>query len=167
MSAVRPQRIEPTEGQESVWDYPRPPIIVPTDAHVRVIHCGTVIADTRSALRVLETSQPPAYYLPPGDVARELLVKTSTRTHCEWKGSATYWSIRLPGAVADDAAWSYESPVDAFAPIRGYFAFYPQRVDECWVDDERVAPNPGSFYGGWITSRVVGPFKGATGTSRW
>jgi uncharacterized protein (DUF427 family) len=165
---VRAVRIEPGEGQESVWDYPRPPAIVESPAHVRVLHRGVVLADTRRAKRVLETSQPPAYYLPADDVATELLVRTTRRTVCEWKGVATYWSIHLPdGTIVADAAWSYEEPVPAFEPIRGHLAIYAQKVDECWVDSERVQPNPGTFYGGWITSSIVGPFKGAPGTLDW
>jgi uncharacterized protein (DUF427 family) len=165
----RPQRIEPGPGQESVWDYPRPPAVVPFEGRVRVVHRGVTIADTTRAQRVLETSQPPAYYLPPGDVAMHLLRPSAARTVCEWKGVASYWDlVDADGAVlVRDVAWSYESPTGGFAAIQGYLAFYAQRVDECWVDDERVAPNEGSFYGGWITSKVVGPFKGAPGTSHW
>ncbi len=164
----RPQRIEPGPGQESVWDYPRPPDVVPTTDRVRVVHGGVVIADTVASVRVLETSQPPAYYLPPADVRTDLLRRTATRSVCEWKGAATYWTLVLPdGLELADVAWSYEHPTERFAPIAGHLAFYAQRVDECWVGDERVQPNPGSFYGGWITSRIVGPFKGAPGTSGW
>lgn len=170
----RPQRIEPGPGQESVWDYPRPPAVVPTAERVRVVHRGVVIADTTRAIRVLETSQPPAYYVPRADVRADLLRRTDTRSVCEWKGTATYWSLVLPDGAAGagevvvaDVAWSYEHPTERFVPIAGHLAFYAQRVDECWVDDERVRPNPGSFYGGWITSKVVGPFKGAPGTSTW
>jgi uncharacterized protein (DUF427 family) len=142
--------------------------VVPSDAHVRVVHGGTVVADTRRAVRVLETSQPPAWYVPPDDVARHLLVREDHHTVCEWKGVATYWSIRADdGTIARDVAWSYEDPVAAYTQIRGHLAFYAQNVDECWVGDERVRPNPGSFYGGWITSDVVGPFKGSPGTSSW
>jgi len=170
---VRAERIEPGPGQESVWDYPRPPAAVASTDHVRVLHAGVTLADTRAAIRVLETSQPPAYYLPPGDVATEHLRPSATRTVCEWKGVARYWSLRLTSPVTgasivvDDVAWSYDAPTDRFAAIAGHLAFYPQRVDECWVDDERVTPNAGGFYGGWVTSRVVGPFKGAAGTLHW
>ena len=151
-----------------MWDYPRPPRVEPTGARVRVVHRGIPLADTLDALRVLETSQPPAYYLPPHDVATELLVRSTLRTVCEWKGAATYWSLRLPdGTRVDDVAWSYEDPVHSFSAIRGHVAFYAQSVDECRVGDERVAPNDGNFYGGWITSDVVGPFKGAPGTGGW
>lgn len=164
---MRPTRIEPGPDQESVWDYPRPPIVVPTDDRIRVVHAGVTIADTRAAVRVLETSQPPAYYVPRRDVSLQHVTATASRSMCEWKGLASYWSIEADETPLIDAAWSYDTPVPAFAAIAGYFAFYAQRADECWVNDERVVANPGSFYGGWITSRVVGPFKGDPGTSGW
>ena len=160
---MRPQRIEPGPGQESVWDYPRPPAVVPFNGRVRIVHAGAVVADTTSAWRVLETSQPPAFYLPPADIDLVRLRASSSTTWCEWKGSAAYW--QLDGIA--DTAWSYAHPTPAFAVIAGHLAFYAQKVDECWVDDERVQPNPGNFYGGWITSTVVGPFKGAPGTLGW
>jgi uncharacterized protein (DUF427 family) len=169
---MRPPRIEPGPGQESVWDYPRPPAVQPTAQHIRVVHAGVVLADTRAAVRVLETSQPPAYYLPAQDVAMEHLARSAARSLCEWKGLAEYWSIRIEhptgaATVVADAAWSYPTPTPQFESIAGYVAFYAQLVDECWVGDEQVAANAGSFYGGWITSGVVGPFKGAPGTSHW
>lgn len=163
----RPERIEPGPGQESVWDYPRPPRVEPAGRRIRVEHGGRTVADTTSAWRVLETSQPPAYYLPPDDVDRSLLRPSSSRTVCEWKGAASYWDLVVDGAVVADAAWSYPSPTPRFEPIRDHLAFYAQKVDGCFVDDERVVPNEGSFYGGWITSWVVGPFKGAPGTMGW
>jgi len=146
-----------------VWDYPRPPVVVPFPGRVRVVHAGIVVADTTAALRVLETSQPPAFYLPPGDVALGRLSTSRGSSWCEWKGAATYWHL---DDVAD-AAWSYADPTPRFDAIRDHLAFYAQKVDECWVDDERVLPNPGNFYGGWITSAVVGPFKGGPGTLGW
>jgi uncharacterized protein (DUF427 family) len=164
---MQPTRIEPEPGQESVWDYPRPPTVEATSAHLRVVHRGRVLAETRSALRVLETSQPPVFYFEPLDVDLDLLERSASRTFCEWKGFAGYWSLRAPDASVDDVAWSYESPTPPYAALAGRLAFYPQRVEECWVDGERVRPNPGSFYGGWITSRVVGPFKGDPGTEHW
>lgn len=151
-----------------MWDYPRPPAVSPTTERVRIVHRGVVVADTRSAIRVLETSQPPAYYLPGDDVDLTLLHTSLNRSLCEWKGLAEYWSLHLQdGTTVIDAAWSYSTPTSHFTAIAGHLAFYAQRVDECWVDDERVAPNAGSFYGGWVTSRVVGPFKGAAGTMHW
>lgn len=160
-------RIEPGPGQESVWDYPRPPRLEPTDRRVRVEFGGEVIAETTRALRVLETSQPPAFYLPPDDVALERLEPSAKHTYCEWKGQADYWTVRVGDRVAVDAAWSYPSPVPGFAALAGHLAFYPRAMDACWVDDERVRANEGDFYGGWITSSVVGPFKGAPGTGHW
>ena len=162
-----PQRIEPAPGQESVWDYPRPPALSPTAEHVRVVHRGVVLVDTRRPVRILETSQPPGYYLPPGDVVPGLLVPTATHTFCEWKGVASYWSLRVGTAAVADAAWGYDRPTAGYEVLRDHLAFYAQKVDECWVDDERVEPNAGGFYGGWITSRIVGPFKGAPGTLGW
>lgn len=160
---MRPARIEPGPGQESVWDYPRPPAVVPFDGRIRIVHDGRVLADTTAAWRVLETSQPPAFYLPPADIDMARLHPSATSTWCEWKGRATYWHVDQ----VHDAAWSYPQPTRGFEPITGHLAFYAQQLDECWVDDERVAPNPGSFYGGWITSKVVGPFKGGPGTLGW
>ena len=164
---MEPTRIEPGPGQESVWDYPRPPALDPTDALVVVEHAGATVADTRRAIRVLETSQPPAFYLPPDDVELDLLVATPTRTFCEWKGLAEYRTVRVGDREAVDAAWTYVRPTPRYVDITGYLAFYPQRVDACFVDGERVDANEGSFYGGWITSRVVGPFKGGAGTGHW
>jgi uncharacterized protein (DUF427 family) len=164
---MRIQRIEPGPGQESVWDYPRPPIAVGTDSLVRIVHRGVEIARTTSAVRVLETSQAPGFYLPRADIRMDLLHPSDNATLCEWKGRATYWTLRVDGLDVADVAWSYERPTRRFASIAGHLAFYPQRMDECWVDDEQVLANDGSFYGGWITSRVVGPFKGARGTLGW
>lgn len=145
-----------------MWDFPRPPSVRPTPRRIRVVHHGVTLADTTSALMVCETSQAPAYYLPPADVRVDLLTRSAQRSWCEWKGQASYWA--LDGA---EVAWSYERPTPGFEAIAGSLAFYPQRVEECWVDDERVAPNGGDFYGGWITSHVTGPFKGAPGTRGW
>ncbi len=163
----RPVRVEPGPGQESVWDYPRPPAVMPSSEHVRIVHRGVVVADTVAAIRVLETSQPPAYYLPRADVAIDLLQPSRSRSMCEWKGAAAYWTLLVDGTSVPDVAWSYPHPTPAFEPITDHLAFYPQRVDECWVDDERVQANAGGFYGGWITSKVVGPFKGEPGTLHW
>jgi uncharacterized protein (DUF427 family) len=150
-----------------VWDYPRPPALERTDSHLVVEHGGVVVADTVRAWRVLETSQPPAYYFPPDDVVMEHLLPSAHRTFCEWKGQAHYYSIVANGREAIDAVWSYSAPVERFGDITGYLAFYPQRMDGCFVDDERVQANDGSFYGGWITSKVVGPFKGGAGSASW
>jgi uncharacterized protein (DUF427 family) len=161
-----PPRIEPGPGQESVWDYPRPPAIEPTDRLLRVELRGVVLAKTRSAWRVLETSQAPAFYLPPDSVRWEYLVESATRSFCEWKGQADYLDIVVGSHHVMDAAWRYRDPVERFASLRDHLAFYPQKVD-CFVDGERVDAMPGGFYGGWITADVVGPFKGGPGTLGW
>jgi uncharacterized protein (DUF427 family) len=165
---VNAKRIEPLAGQESVWDYPRPPRLEKVSARLRVIFNGQKIADTVSGYRVLETSHPPVYYFPPQDVAQTLLQEAGGRNSwCEFKGTAKYWTARIDGRTSENVAWSYPTPSPAFAAIAGYLAFYASRVDECWVDDERVQPQDGDFYGGWITSRIVGPFKGSAGTRGW
>jgi uncharacterized protein (DUF427 family) len=158
---------QPTTSAECVWDYPRPPIVVPSTAHVRVVHRGVVVAQSNEVLRVLETSQPPTYYIPRYDVRQDLIVPSRSASLCEWKGIGTYWSLRIDGHVDLDVAWGYQHPMPDYRQIAGYLAFYAQKVDECWVDDEQVEPNQGSFYGGWVTSTIEGPFKGAPGTDRW
>ena len=162
-----PRRIEPGPGQESVWDYPRPPRVHPATSHVVVELAGQVVADTHRPVRVLETSQAPGYYVPLDDVDTSRLVPSERRTTCEWKGRASYWSLQVGEVVVPDAAWSYPDPRAGFEAIAGHLAFYPQLVDACWVDGERVQANDGDFYGGWVTSKVVGPFKGAPGTWGW
>ncbi|MGW5399190.1 DUF427 domain-containing protein [Streptomyces sp. NPDC003952] len=153
---------------ESVWDYPRPPRLEADDRHVVVDFAGVRIADTRRSVRVLETSHPPVFYVPPQDTRQDLLRQSGTRTWCEWKGAATYWDLRIGGSAGvPDVAWSYEDPSPGFAALCGFLAFYPSRVDSCRVGDEEVVAQPGDFYGGWITSEVKGPFKGAPGTRGW
>lgn len=163
---TRPVRIEPGPDQESVWDYPRPPRLEPAGRRLRVTHAGSVVAETTQGLRVLETSQPPAYYFPPADVDQSLLRAIPGSTYCEWKGVAAYADVVVAGQVAEQAAWWYPSPSASFAEVADHVAFYAQKL-ACFVDDEQVDPNEGSFYGGWITSHVVGPFKGAPGTNFW
>lgn len=160
-----PDRIEPEPGQESVWDYPRPPRIEPTTERVIVAFRGTPLADTTKALRVLETSQPPAYYIPPADVRFGGLAKSTALSFCEWKGEASYFDLDVPDAKIEQVAWTYTHPRPEYVALKDYVAFYAQKLD-CSVDGETVVPNEGSFYGGWVTSRVVGPFKGAP-DSRW
>ena len=162
-----PQRIEPQPGQESVWDYPRPPRVESTTKHIQVIFNGVAIADTRQAKRVLETSHPPVYYLPPQDVKLEYLQPKQGSSLCEWKGSAGYFDLVVGNAHSENAAWFYADPTPAFEIIRGHIAFYASRVEVCYVDGERVIPQPGDFYGGWVTSDIVGPFKGEPRTMRW
>jgi len=153
---------------ESVWDYPRPPRMEPTKRRVRIVHAGVVLADTYKALRILETSHPPVYYIPPADIAMQYLQLSPRRnSFCEWKGVATYWNVVLGDDVTHDAAWSYPQPAKAYAGLRDHLAFYASLMDECWVAEERVQAQPGDFYGGWITSDLRGPFKGAPGTRGW
>jgi uncharacterized protein (DUF427 family) len=164
----RPANIQkPGPGQESVWDYPRPPRIEPVSKRIHVELGGVVLADTTKALRVLETASPPVYYVPLKDVRTEYLAPSRTRTVCEWKGTASYWSVRMGDQFVADVAWSYEHPLRGFESIRGYLAFYAGKVDACFVDDQRVTPQKGGFYGGWITPNIVGPFKGEPGTMGW
>lgn len=163
----RPQRVAPGPGQESVWDYPRPPRLEDSPKHVRVILNGVVIADTQRAKRMLETSHPPVYYLPPEDVRLEYFTETSRETYCEWKGLASYYTISVGDRTERNAAWTYHEPTRAYAALQDYIAFYPSRMDSCLVDDEPVRAQPGDFYGGWITGEIVGPFKGDPGTMGW
>ena len=154
---------------ESVWDFPRPPRLELVNWHILAAHAHHVVVDAPSAWRVLETSQPPAYYVSPDHVDTTRLLPTSRRTVCEWKGVATYADLidDAGRTLVTDAAWSYPEPVPPYAELAGHWAFYPQRIDECRVDDERVEPNEGAFYGGWITANVTGPFKGGPGTLNW
>jgi uncharacterized protein (DUF427 family) len=153
---------------ESVWDYPRPPHVEPTDRRIRVVHRGHVLVDTPRAVRVLETSHPPTYYVPIDDVVPGALAPSGgRRTVCEWKGVASYFDVVVEGERIARAAWTFPSPQNGYEVLAGRVAFYAQPFDACWVDDEQVDPQDGSFYGGWITSDVVGPFKGAPGTAGW
>jgi uncharacterized protein (DUF427 family) len=161
-----PFAIAPAAGQESVWDYPRPPRVVADARHV-VVRAGTlVVADTRGAVRVCETASPPTWYLPAADVRTDLLTPAPGASHCEWKGAARYWSLRTPDGVLSRCAWSYDEPFPAFAALRGRFGFYARLVD-CTVDGTPVVPQPGRFYAGWITPDVVGPCKGDPGSEGW
>jgi uncharacterized protein (DUF427 family) len=162
-----PARVEPADGQESVWDYPRPPRLEPSRRRLRVILGGVTIADTVSGLRVLETSHPPNYYFPAADIRSGALVSDDGSSWCEWKGQSRYHAVRVADRIVRRAAWSYSTPNQAYAQLVGMVAFYPALMDACFVDDERVQAQPGGFYGGWITSDVVGSFKGAPGTDRW
>ncbi len=164
----RPPRIPPGPGQESVWDYPRPPALEAVRDRIRVVFQGLTVADTTAAYRVLETSHPPVYYLPPADIRMQhLTVSPGGRSFCEWKGLAGYYDLAVDGRRVPDAAWFYAAPAPAFAAIRDHLAFYPAKVDACYVNDQRVTPQPGDFYGGWITPNIVGPFKGDPGTMGW
>ena len=163
----KPLRVEPGPGQESVWDYPRPPRLEKVAHRLRVEFAGRTIADTRDGYRILETSHPPVYYFPAADVDLDRLIAEPGETFCEYKGVARYWTLQVGTRRAAKAAWSYPDPGQRYRAIAGCFAFYPSRVDRCWVSDERVTAQPGDFYGGWITSRIVGPFKGGRGTLGW
>jgi uncharacterized protein (DUF427 family) len=161
-----PAPVDPGPDQESVWDYPRPPRLEPTPVRIRVVVGGVTLADSTHAFRVLETSHPPVYYLPPADVRLAHLIPVDGRSFCEWKGHARYFDIVTPRRI-ERAAWSYPDPVPAFAPIRDYLAFYASKVDECWVDEDRAVAQPGGFYGGWVTRNIIGPFKGEPGSAGW
>jgi uncharacterized protein (DUF427 family) len=152
---------------ESVWDYPRPPRVERSSKLVQVVFNGMVVAETRESFRVLETSHPPTYYVPPDIVQCQYLVPTGARSHCEYKGVAAYYSLKVGEVLSENAAWSYHDPTPAFEAIRDYVAFYPGGVDACYVDGERVRAQEGDFYGGWITSDINGPFKGPPGTAGW
>lgn len=153
--------------KESVWDYPRPPRLEHLSRHVRVLFGGIVIAETRRPARVLETSHPPVFYIPPEDIRLEHLALTARSSFCEWKGNAAYYDVEVGAKEERDAAWTYRSPSEPFTTIRDWVAFYPGRMEECTVDGERVRAQLGGFYGGWITDEITGPFKGEPGTSGW
>ena len=161
-----PETTEP--GQESVWDYPRPPRLEQVGRQLKVVHRGHVIAETERGWRVLETSHAPSYYFPPEDVDFDFLREhPGASSLCEWKGQASYYDLVVDGEVVERAAWRYPDPTEAFAELAGAVAFYAAKVDEARVDEEKASPQPGGFYGGWVTSDVVGPFKGEPGTGHW
>ena len=167
MSFFRPKPLSPGPGQESVWDYPRPAIGERTNRLLRVEFAGEVIAETRNGVRTLETSHPPTYYFPPEDVKREHLHPTGDRSLCEWKGQAHYFDVVVSDRTAPQASWFYPNPTQPFQLLSGHFAFYPALMDACFVDGERVEPQPGGFYGGWVTRDLTGPFKGGPGSMGW
>lgn len=157
-------RMESATGQESVRDYPRPPRFEDSERRVKVVFGGVTLAYTTRAKRVLETSHPPVYYVPQEDVRMEHLTPAEETTFCEWKGRAQYWDITTDEREERRAAWGYAEPTPSFESVKDYVAFYPWKMDACWVDGEKVRAQEGDFYGGWITSDVTGPFKGAPGT---
>lgn len=148
---------------ERVWDYPRPPALVPCERRVRIEVDGRTIADSTAALRVLETSHPPTIYVPPADIDPGALAPARGRSFCEWKGDASYYDV----CGRSRAAWFYRAPVARYAALTDHVSFYPSRMDACWLDDERVKSQEGDFYGGWITDDLEGPFKGGPGTLGW
>lgn len=165
--AARPVPDPVAPGQESVWDYPRPPALVASDELVVVVLGGVEICETRTSWRVLETSHPPTYYLPRKAFLPGSLVPAHGASFCEWKGEASYLDLVGGGAVAPRAAWYYPQPSSRYGALRDHVALYPGQVDRCLVDGELVEAQPGGFYGGWITSTVVGPFKGGPGSNGW
>ena len=152
--------------RENVQDYPRPPALEPAGRRIRVVLGGAAVVDTDRALRVLETHHAPTYYVPP-DAVEAVLTPAPGRSHCEWKGAARYWDVSAGGVSAPRAAWSYPDPTARFAALRDHLAFYVGSVEACFVDEERVIPQPGDFYGGWVTSDLDGIVKGAPGTRHW
>lgn len=150
-----------------MWQFPRPAIAERSDAHVRIEHGGLVIADTQASVRTLETSHPPSYYIPPEAIAPGVLRRAGGGSFCEWKGSAVYWDVVIGDVVLPRVGWSYPEPSRAFALLRDHVAFYAAPFDNCSVNGETVVPQPGSFYGGWITSDLAGPFKGIPGSMGW
>lgn len=164
---MRPVPTRPLPGQESVWDYPRPAVAEATVKRVRIVHRGVLLADTVRAVRTLETSHPPSYYIPPDDIDRTRLRQTGRRSLCEWKGSAVYFNVTIDGETLPDVGWSYPDPTAPFASLRDHVAFYAGPFDACTLDGEAVVPQPGGFYGGWITADLAGPFKGVSGSRFW
>ena len=159
--------IKPGPGQESIWDYPRPPKVEFFAKRIRVVFAGETIADSKRNYKVMETASPPCYYIPQTDINMNYLIRSNHTSLCEWKGSATYWSVKVGDNISENAGWSYTLPWDGFELIRDCIAFYAGRVDACFIDGEKVKPQAGNFYGGWITSNIVGPFKGERGTEYW
>ena len=164
---MRPHPDPVRPGQESVWSYPRPAIAQPADARIMIEHRGIVVASTRAAIRTLETSHPPSYYIPRADIAPGILRRAAGSSFCEWKGAATYWDVVIGDDVLPRIGWSYANPTHGFASLRDHVAFYAAPFDRCSVDGETVVPQPGEFYGGWITSALAGPFKGIPGSRGW
>jgi uncharacterized protein (DUF427 family) len=169
---ARPRTIEiPKPGQESVWDFPRPPRVEEVAARVRVIFGGTTIVDSMRALRVVETAGAPCYYVPPQDVLAGTLRETGDWSVCEWKGAAIYYDVLAGGKIARAAAWAYPEPLTdlgcGYERIANFAAFYCAKMDACYLDDERVRPQPGGFYGGWVTDALAGPIKGVPGSGGW
>jgi uncharacterized protein (DUF427 family) len=155
------------QKQESVWDYPCPPRVEPVLEQIRIIFNGEKIAKTNRAFRVLETSHPPVYYLPPEGIQMELLTQTEKSSYCEWKGRAVYYSLSVAGKNISNVAWTYQDPTPGFEQIQDYLAFYAGPMDACYLGEEQVTPQPGGFYGGWITENISGPFKGGPGSVGW
>ena len=164
---MRPKPDPPAPGQESVWDYPRPPRLEPARCRIQVVLGGITIADTTAALRLLETSHPPVYYLPPEAILPGTLTPTKRRSFCEFKGWASYLDVTAGDRTQGAAAWAYAKPSPGYEAMAGHVAFYAAQMDACFVDGELARPQPGGFYGGWVTSKLAGPFKGVPGSAFW
>jgi uncharacterized protein (DUF427 family) len=164
---MRPRPDPAGAGQESVWAFPRPAISEPSAAHIMIEHASTIVADSRATIRTLETSHPPSYYIPPADIVPGTLRRAEGSSFCEWKGAAVYWDFVIGDIVLPRVGWSYPNPASAFAMLRDHIAFYAGPFDRCSVDGETVVPQSGDFYGGWITSKFAGPFKGVPGSRGW
>jgi uncharacterized protein (DUF427 family) len=165
---IQPQRIEPKPGQESVWDYPRPPQLERSLKEIKIVFNEVIIAQSEHTYRILETSHPPVYYLPPADIQMEYLtLVAANQSFCEWKGVAGYYNLQVKEREVVNAAWYYSQPSERFANIKDYLAFYPSKMDACYVEGELVTAQPGDFYGGWITQDIVGPFKGGADSWGW
>lgn len=154
-------------NRESVWDYPRPPVVEDVPQRIKIIFNGEIIVDSTNSKRVLETSHPPTYYIPLEDIKREALQSVPRKTWCEWKGQAEYFNVVIRERIAKSAAWCYPKPASGYLEIKDYVAFYANKMDACFVGEELVEPQTGDFYGGWITSNIDGPFKGGHGTTGW
>lgn len=161
------KRSKPKAGQESVWDYPRPPKLENFNGHIRILLNNEVIVDSNQSFRVLETSHPPTYYLPISDFRTGVLQAIPKTSFCEFKGMASYWNLVLNGRIARQAAWGYPNPTNSYAALRDTVSVYAHLVDACYINNEKVQAQEGDFYGGWITSNIVGPFKGGAGTWGW
>jgi uncharacterized protein (DUF427 family) len=171
-SSVRPKAIEvPGPGQESVWDYPRPPAVEPVAERLKVIFAGQTVAETDTAMRIIETASAPVYYFPPNSVNIDCLIKTDQSTFCEWKGPCVYFDLVAGGQRVKEAVYCYPDPLDdlgqGYGQIAGWYAFYPAKMDTCYVGDEKAVPQPGGFYAGWVTSKITGPIKGVPGSEGW
>lgn len=164
---MRPTPVRPGPDQESVWDYPRPPRVEAVGKRIKIVFNNELIVDTQRAKRILETSHPPNYYIPMSDIKAECLQPSAQSTYCEWKGQASYFTVRVGDRQAENAAWYYPEIASAYKVLEEHVSFYPGPMDACYVDEEKVQPQPGKFYAGWITSDIVGPFKGGPDSWGW
>lgn len=152
---------------ESVWDYPRPPRLEVFKGHLRIVYAGIILADTNQALRILETSHPPTYYLPQSDIEMQYFKANPRQSFCEFKGRASYYDLQIAGQNIPQVAWYYPAPNKAYPALKDHLCFYASKVDTCYVNDEKIQAQTGDFYGGWITANIKGPFKGGPGTFGW